>query len=60
MLILVRHGQYNLSGNQDSERYLTQMGEEQADLTGKRLAEIVNHYNSNNKKYDLSMIMSRY
>lgn len=58
VLILVRHGQYNLSGSQDSERYLTPLGEEQADRTGKRLAEIVKHYNSNAKKYDLSFIMS--
>lgn len=58
VLILVRHGQYNLSGSQDSERYLTQMGEDQADLTGKRLVEIFKYYNNNQKKYDLSMIMS--
>ena len=59
VLILVRHGQYNLQGGQDSERYLTSLGEEQADLTGKRLAEIFKHYNSNAKKYNLSLIMSR-
>ena len=57
VLILVRHGQYNLSGSQDSERYLTELGREQADLTGHRLAQLVNHYNST-KKYDLSLVMS--
>ena len=57
VLILVRHGQYNLSGSQDSERYLTELGREQADLTGQRLAQLVNHYNST-KKYDLSLVMS--
>ena len=40
VLILVRHGQYNLSGSQDSERYLTELGREQADLTGQRLAQV--------------------
>jgi len=28
-------------GQEDSERYLTDLGREQADLTGKRLAEMV-------------------
>ena len=39
-LILVRHGQYNLEGKDDSERILTQMGIVQADYTGRRLAEL--------------------
>jgi len=39
-LILIRHGQYNLSGTTDSERYLTDLGREQAKLTGIRLAEL--------------------
>lgn len=41
--ILVRHGQYDMSGPSDDERYLTDLGREQADLTGKRLAEVVAH-----------------
>ncbi|XP_045611943.1 serine/threonine-protein phosphatase PGAM5, mitochondrial isoform X2 [Procambarus clarkii] len=36
-LIFIRHGQYNLDGATDSERYLTQLGREQAALTGERL-----------------------
>ncbi|KAF7992006.1 hypothetical protein HCN44_010826 [Aphidius gifuensis] len=39
-LILVRHGQYNLQGTTDSERVLTELGRQQADMTGKRLAEL--------------------
>lgn len=39
-LILIRHGQYNLKGKSDEERYLTDLGREQALLTGKRLAEL--------------------
>merc|ERR1712038_1331352 len=30
-----------MAGTQDSERYLTALGKEQADLTGQRLAEII-------------------
>ncbi|XP_011311299.1 serine/threonine-protein phosphatase Pgam5, mitochondrial [Fopius arisanus] len=39
-LILIRHGQYNLKGENDAERYLTDLGKRQADFTGKRLAEL--------------------
>jgi len=39
-IILIRHGQYNLDGTKDSERYLTSLGIEQAKLTGLRLAEL--------------------
>jgi len=39
-LILIRHGQYNLAGEMDEERYLTTLGREQARLTGLRLAEL--------------------
>ena len=33
-LILIRHGQYNQKGEEDEERYLTELGREQARLTG--------------------------
>ena len=36
----VRHGQYNLKGKLDSERYLTELGRQQASSTGQRLAEL--------------------
>lgn len=36
-LILIRHGQYNLAGKRDIERYLTEKGIEQAKSTGDRL-----------------------
>jgi len=39
-IILIRHGQYNLAGTKDGERYLTDLGRDQARLTGIRLAEL--------------------
>ena len=39
-LLLIRHGQYNLQGKSDLDRYLTNLGIEQATLTGHRLAEL--------------------
>ena len=39
-LILIRHGQYNLSGSSDQERSLTSLGRSQAEMTGLRLAEL--------------------
>lgn len=36
-IILIRHGQYNLDGTMDSERYLTELGRKQAAATGERL-----------------------
>ncbi|XP_026178146.1 serine/threonine-protein phosphatase PGAM5, mitochondrial isoform X2 [Mastacembelus armatus] len=39
-ILLIRHSQYNLSGNSDKERTLTLLGREQADLTGQRLAAL--------------------
>ncbi|XP_022337675.1 serine/threonine-protein phosphatase PGAM5, mitochondrial-like isoform X2 [Crassostrea virginica] len=38
-LLLIRHGQYNLEGKEDSDRYLTKLGRKQADYCGKRLKE---------------------
>ncbi|XP_068099507.1 serine/threonine-protein phosphatase PGAM5, mitochondrial-like isoform X2 [Hyperolius riggenbachi] len=43
-IFLVRHGQYNVDGNTDSEKVLTKLGREQAQLTGKRLADLGYHY----------------
>lgn len=39
-IILIRHGQYNLNGATDPERFLTELGKSQAKTTGKRLAEL--------------------
>ncbi|XP_060927380.1 serine/threonine-protein phosphatase PGAM5, mitochondrial isoform X2 [Limanda limanda] len=39
-ILLIRHSQYNLSGNCDKERILTPLGREQAELTGQRLAAL--------------------
>ena len=44
IMVLVRHGQYNLSGTKDEERYLTELGRKQADLTGHRLAQLYSTY----------------
>jgi len=44
-LILIRHGQYNLDGQSDEERYLTDLGKSQASMTGQRLAELGLPYN---------------
>jgi len=42
-IVMVRHGQYNLDGVNDSERTLTELGRQQADMTGKRIAELYNY-----------------
>jgi serine/threonine-protein phosphatase PGAM5 len=39
-LLLIRHGQYNLDGKCDEEKKLTQLGRDQASLTGRRLKEL--------------------
>ena len=39
-IILIRHGQYNLSGLTDQEKYLTELGKQQAISTGKRLKSL--------------------
>jgi serine/threonine-protein phosphatase PGAM5 len=39
-IILIRHGQYNVKGETDVERTLTEVGRIQAKLTGERLKEL--------------------
>lgn len=39
-VILIRHGQYNLRGETDIERFLSDLGRKQAKRTGERLAEL--------------------
>jgi len=46
VIVMVRHGQYNLKGKNDSERFLSDLGKEQADLTGKRIAVLHDHLKS--------------
>jgi serine/threonine-protein phosphatase PGAM5 len=46
-VLLIRHGQYDETYKEDEKRVLTPLGEEQAHLTGQRLAEMVKHLNSN-------------
>lgn len=43
-LILVRHGQYNLNGSSDLQRSLTQLGRDQAQVTGRRLKQLALPY----------------
>jgi len=40
-IILIRHGQYDETHRDDEKRILTPLGREQAELTGKRLAEMI-------------------
>ena len=44
IIVMVRHGQYNREGTQDSERYLTELGRKQADNTGERIALVYSHF----------------
>jgi len=44
IIVMVRHGQYNLDGSQDSERYLTELGRKQAEVTGIRLGALYSKY----------------
>jgi len=44
IIVMVRHGQYNLDGTQDTERYLTELGKKQAEGTGQRLALLYSKY----------------
>ncbi|XP_039751861.1 serine/threonine-protein phosphatase Pgam5, mitochondrial-like isoform X2 [Pararge aegeria] len=39
-LILIRHGQYHLDGATDKQRILTDLGRQQAEFTGQRLASL--------------------
>uniref|UniRef100_K7F2P0 Serine/threonine-protein phosphatase PGAM5, mitochondrial n=2 Tax=Pelodiscus sinensis TaxID=13735 RepID=K7F2P0_PELSI len=39
-IFLIRHSQYNLDGRIDKDRTLTELGREQAELTGRRLASL--------------------
>ncbi|KAM9101821.1 serine/threonine-protein phosphatase PGAM5, mitochondrial isoform X2 [Sarcophilus harrisii] len=39
-IFLIRHSQYNLDGSLDKDRTLTELGREQAELTGYRLASL--------------------
>ncbi|CAG2254351.1 PGAM5 [Mytilus edulis] len=43
-LLFIRHGQYNTDGKTDFDRYLTELGKKQADLTGQRLKEMGHDY----------------
>lgn len=45
-LILIRHGQYNMKGENDKERRLTDLGRKQAELTGLRLKASGMHFDS--------------
>lgn len=64
-ILLIRHAQYNLSGNGDKERTLTPLGREQAELTGQRLAALGLKYDvlihsSMARATETSQIISKY
>jgi serine/threonine-protein phosphatase PGAM5 len=40
-IVLIRHGQYDERHKEDDKRILTELGRQQAHLTGKRLAEMI-------------------
>ena len=40
-IILIRHGQYDETHREDEKRRLTELGKKQAELTGKRIAEMI-------------------
>jgi len=44
IIVMVRHGQYNLDGTQDTDRFLTDLGKKQAEGTGQRLALLYSKY----------------
>ena len=57
-IVLIRHGQYNLKGEVDDERYLTEKGRQQADVTGQRLKDLKADW-SNVTLYQSSMKRSQ-
>lgn len=44
-IILIRHGQYDETHKEDEKRLLTPLGRKQAELTGKRIAEMIKGFN---------------
>lgn len=44
-IILIRHGQYDETSNEDSKRLLTPLGRKQAELTGERLGKLIRGVN---------------
>lgn len=43
-LFLIRHGQYNMKTKEANEMILTELGREQADLTGRRLKDLMSKF----------------
>ncbi|XP_063820777.1 serine/threonine-protein phosphatase PGAM5, mitochondrial isoform X2 [Pseudophryne corroboree] len=64
-IFLIRHSQYKLDGKTDAERVLTNLGREQAELTGQRLASLGLKYSqivhsSMTRARETTDIISRY
>jgi len=54
-IILIRHGQYDETYEEDEKRKLTELGRKQAHLTGLRIAEMIRGGSSNSdEKYEFS------
>lgn len=54
-LFLIRHGQYEVGAKEANQMVLTQLGHEQADLTGRRLKELTRKFKFT-KVYNSTMI----
>lgn len=55
-IILVRHGQYDETEKEDDKRILTELGRKQADLTGKRLREMLDGANKEFGPCNIKMV----
>jgi len=54
-IILIRHGQYDETYEEDEKRKLTELGRKQAHLTGLRIAEMIRGGSSDANEKDLSL-----
>lgn len=57
ILVLVRHGQY-VRGDKDEDKVLTPLGREQAELTGKRLKNLIEHLKEGENEVSVQLTMS--
>jgi len=56
-LVLIRHGQYE-RGDKDEDQVLTPLGREQAELTGKRLKNLIEHLKEGKNEVSVQLTMS--
>jgi len=58
IIVMVRHGQYNLDGTTDSERYLTELGQRQAEKSGVRLGQLYSKYLDKLEEGNIKLVKS--